>query len=269
MELQFGGITSNDLNEIRKLQPEGWTDIVPEYELYVRKKNCFPIKAILGNEMVGIGTLIVFDSTAWLAHIIVDKNHRNNGIGYQITEKLIYDGTDKSADTFLLIATELGFPVYKKFGFSAVSTYSFLRRDKPWRDSLLSPNIFPYEDSFESKIYELDEKISGENRRTLLSDYLENTLVYIQNSSLLGFYMPDLGEGFILASTPEAGLELMKIKYSKVDKAVLPGQNHVGTDFLKQNGFTFSDTKGTRMILGKDIEWKPTEIFSRIGGNYG
>jgi hypothetical protein len=269
MEIQFRGITYNDLNEIRKLQPEGWTDIVPEYDLYVRKKYCFPIKAMLDNKMVGVGTIIVFDSTAWLAHVIVDINHRNSGTGFQITEKLINDGMDKSAETFLLIATELGFPVYKKFGFNAVSAYSFLKRDKPWRDSLLSPNIFPYEDSFESKIYELDKKISGENRRSLLADYLENTLVYIQNSSVLGFYMPDLGEGLILAGTTEAGLELMKIKYLKVDKAVLPGQNHVGTDFLKQNGFTFSDTKGTRMILGEDIEWKPTEIFSRIGGNYG
>ncbi len=98
MEIQFGEITSNDLNEIGKLQPEGWTDIVPEYELYVRNKFCFPKKAILDNEMVGVGTLIVFDSTAWLAHIIVDKNHRNNGIGFQITEKLINDGMDKSAE---------------------------------------------------------------------------------------------------------------------------------------------------------------------------
>jgi hypothetical protein len=269
MKIQFGEIANSDLNEIRKLQPEGWTDIVPEYELYVRKKFCFPIKAMLDNEMVGIGTLIVFESTAWLAHIIVDINHRNSGIGFQITEKLINDGTDKSAETFLLIATELGFPVYKKFGFSAVSAYSFLKREKPWRDSLLSPNIFPYENSFESKIYELDEKISAENRRALLTDFLKNALIYIKDNSLQGFYLPHLGEGLILASTTEAGLELMKIKYSKVDKAVLPGQNHAGTDFLKQNGFTLSDAKGTRMILGKEMEWKPTEIFSRIGGNYG
>jgi len=269
MKIQFGEITGNDLNEIRKLQPEGWNDIVPEYELYVRNKFCFPKKAMLDKKMIGVGTLIVFDSTAWLAHIIVDKNHRNNRIGFQITEKLINDGKDKSAETLLLIATELGFPVYKKLGFSAISAYSFLTRDKPRRDYLLSPKIFPFEDSFELKIYELDEKISGENRRRLLKDFLKNALIYIEDSSLLGFYLPDLGEGLILASTTEAGLELMKIKYSKADKAVLPGQNHAGADFLKQNGFTLSDTKGTRMILGKEIEWKPAEIYSRIGGNYG
>ena len=81
--------------------------------------------------------------------------------------------------------------------------------------------------------------------------------------------MPDLGEGLILASDTSAGLELMKIKYSKVDKAVLPGENHFGTNFLGENGFTLSDTKGTRMILGQEINWKPEHIYSRIGGNFG
>ena len=121
----------------------------------------------------------------------------------------------------------------------------------------------------DSKIFELDEKISGQNRRSLMVDHVNNVFVYIQNSSLLGVYMPDLGEGLILASTTEAGIELMKVKYSSVDKAVLPGENNAGVNFLKHNGFTLSDTKGTRMILGQEIDWKPEEIYSRIGGNYG
>lgn len=262
-------LTYNDLNEIRKLQPEGWPDIVPEFEFYVRKEFCFPIKAISDNKIVGVGTLIVFNNTAWLAHIIVDKNHRNSGIGFQITEKLINDGNNKSVKSFLLIATELGLPVYKKAGFRIISEYEYFNRNKHCRDFLLSPNILPYEGSLDSGIYELDKRISGENRKSLIVDYLTNTLVYIRNGSVLGFYMPDLGEGLILASTTDAGLELMKIKYSKVNKAVLPGENHIGTNFLKQNGFTPSDTKGTRMILGQEIDWNPKQIFSRIGGNFG
>ena len=115
----------------------------------------------------------------------------------------------------------------------------------------------------------MDEKISGENRKSLLIDYLENTIVYIQDNSVSGFYMPGFGEGLIYASTAEAGLELMKIKYSKVNRAVLPGENHPGNHFLRQNGFTLLNTKGTRMILGQDIDWKPEHIYSRSGGNFG
>lgn len=269
MELQFEEITSADIIKIRELQPETWPDIVPEFEFYIRENFCFPIKALQNHKIIGVGTIIVFGTTAWLAHIIVDKKHRNGGFGSQITERLIKEGRDKSVKTLLLIATELGFPVYRKLGFSTVSEYIYLWRDKPWRSYLLSPNIYPFEDKFESKIYELDERISGENRRLLLKGLLDNALVYFQNGRLEGFYLPDLGEGVIFASTTEAGLELMKIKYSKADKAVLPEQNHVGTDFLKQNGFVPANTKGTRMILGEEITWNPEQVYGRIGGNYG
>jgi GNAT superfamily N-acetyltransferase len=269
IQVEFRDITTNDLSEIKKLQPEGWPDIVPEFEFYVRKDYCFPIKAILDDEIVGVGTIIVFADSAWLAHIIVDKNHRNKGIGFQITEKLLGEGNNKTVKSILLIATELGLPVYKKAGFNIVTEYKYFKRDDPWRDFQFSPRIFPYEDGLESEIYELDEIISGENRKSLIADYLKNTLVFIEDNSVLGFYMPDLGEGLILATTTYSGLELMKIKYSKVDNAVLPEENHIGADFLKQNGFALSDKKGTRMILGKEIDWKPKQVFSRIGGNFG
>jgi hypothetical protein len=72
-----------------------------------------------------------------------------------------------------------------------------------------------------------------------------------------------------MATTEEAGLALMKLKYSKIEKAVLPGENHTGINFLKQHGFALSDTRGTRMILGQEVVWKPKQIFGRIGGNFG
>lgn len=76
-------------------------------------------------------------------------------------------------------------------------------------------------------------------------------------------------EGLIFADTDEAGIELMKTKYAKADKAVLPSENISGIEFLKQNGFVEAETKGTRMILGKEVDWKPKKIFSRIAGNVG
>jgi GNAT superfamily N-acetyltransferase len=267
--MKFRNITYNDLAEIGKLQPEGWSDIVPSFEYYIRKEFCFPIKAKFENKIVGVGNLVVFGNTAWLAHIIVDPEFRNRGLGFQITEKLVTEVHNKSIKTCLLIATELGLPVYKKLGFRIVTDYQFFKRVNSWRGFQLSSNIFPYENNLESKIYEIDERISGENRKSLLADYIENTLVYCKDNSVTGFYMPGLGEGIILADTKEAGIELMKIKYSKVDKAVLPVENHIGTDFLTQNGFTLSDIRGTRMILGNEIAWMAKKIFSRIGGNYG
>ena len=267
--LNFQQLRVHDLDELKKLQPEGWTDIIPEFEGYVQKNFCHPIKAVLDQHIVGVGTLITFGPTGWLAHIIVDKNHRNKGIGTRITEILIQDGQDKSVETLLLIATELGLPLYQKAGFRMVTAYQYFKRDTPRRDHRPSPKIIPYAAGLDAAIFKIDEETSGENRRSLLADHLGKALVYIKNNAAEGFYMPDLGEGLILARTAEAGLELMKVKYSKADKAVLPIENAVGMGFLRQHGFSLTDTKGTRMIWGKDIDWKQAQVFSRIGGNYG
>jgi GNAT superfamily N-acetyltransferase len=267
--MELRPLTYDDLDETKKLQPEGWPDILPEFEFYVRKKFCYPIKALLDRKMVGVGTLIVFGRTGWLAHIIVDENHRKIGIGSQITCKLINIAKNHSLETLLLMATELGLPIYKKAGFRIITAYQYYHRISPRIDFYPSLNIRSYEDSLEAEIFKLDEEISGEDRRALLTDHLGNALVYVKNDKVEGCYVPDLGEGMIIANTAAAGVELMKVKYSQADKAVLPIDNATGTDFLKQHGFALSDTRGTRMILGKDIDWKPQQVFSRIGGNYG
>jgi GNAT superfamily N-acetyltransferase len=269
MKMQFETITYNDLNEIRNLQPDGWSDIVPDLELYIKSEFCHPIKTKVNNKIVGIGSSIVFDNTSWIAHIIVDSSFRKRGIGYQIVSELIERLKHDSIDTCSLIATESGKPIYSKAGFRVVTEYSFMRRENPWRDKSISRNVISFQEKYRSMIYESDKRISGENREKLLTNYLSNSMVYIDNNEVAGYYIPDLKEGLIFADTINAGLDLMKIKYPKIDKAVLPSDNIVGVEFLKQNGFVESGTKGTRMIFGKDIDWKPEKIYSRIGGNFG
>ena len=53
----------------------------------------------------------------------------------------------------------------------------------------------------------------------------DNLMIYIENNEVKGHYMPDLGEGLINAEIDNVGLELMKVKYSQIGKAVLPSDN--------------------------------------------
>ncbi|MCK5134736.1 MAG: GNAT family N-acetyltransferase [Bacteroidales bacterium] len=267
--MQYDIVKHTDLEEIGDLQPDGWPDIINEFGFYITYDFCNPIKATVDNRIVGVGTSIMFENTGWLAHIIVDSNFRNKGIGFQIMERLLNDLKEKSIDSVLLIATEIGEPVYKKAGFKVISDYIYLRKEQPWNETSISKNIVPYKEEFYTEIMKLDKKISGENRESLIKKYLDSSLMFIDNNELNGFYLPNLGEGIIFADNSVAGIELMKKKYSKVDTAVIPSENLLGIDFLKQNGFIESETRGKRMILGEDICWKPNNYFSRIGGNYG
>jgi len=102
----------------------------------------------------------------------------------------------------------------------------------------------------------------------LLKDYLVDSKLYVEKETIVGYYLPNLKDGLIFSDTEKAGLELMKFKYSTVDNAVLPIENTVGLEFLKENGFV-ETSKATRMIFGEDLSWNPTKMYSRIGGNFG
>ena len=128
--MMFQEIKYEDIQEIGRLQPEGWSDIIPEFEYYTTSEFCFPIKVTAENHIIGVGVAILFRRTCWLAHIIVDEKYRNRGIGSRITQALLNHPACKSVDSFLLFATEMGFPIYKRVGFRSVDEYLFFKREK-------------------------------------------------------------------------------------------------------------------------------------------
>jgi GNAT superfamily N-acetyltransferase len=267
--MEIEPITFEDLDKLSHLQPEGWSDISPDLAFYVTSGYCYPIKAAGENTIAGIGASIVFQDTAWLAHIIVDSGFRKRGIGYQIVEALLNRLRETGVNTCLLTATELGQPVYVRAGFRNVAEYIFLNRERPWEIIPVSPFITDFTEKFRSDIYKMDLQATGEHREKLLAPFLTTAKLYVGDSRMTGYFIPELREGLIIAESDEAGFALMDVKYATADKAVLPADNRAGVEFLLKRGFADTGKKGTRMILGKDISWKPEMIYSRIGGNVG
>lgn len=264
--MQFDIVRIGDLEEIGALRPEGWNDIRIDFKMYIESPISKPIKVMLSDKIVGVGASIEFPNSTWLAHIIVNPEFRNRGIGYKIVEELI---NNSPAESYLLTATEIGFPVYVKAGFRAVGEYKFFQREGESIDFNISKNVVGFREEFRTQILDMDRCISGENREQLIANYLHSGIIYVDSGNVLGYYLPDLKEGFIFAETDHAGIELMKYKYRTANKAALPADNVAGINFLKQIGFAEIPKKGTRMVLGKDIYWIPEKIFSRIGGNLG
>ncbi len=267
--MKFLPLASCDLDEIKHLQPENWSDIIPDMEFYIRSGFCRPVKTCVDDRITGIGVAIVYDATAWLAHIIVDASYRNRGIGLGIVAELLQVLRDYPVTTCMLTATELGKPVYVKAGFRAVSEYIFMNREKSGIDYPVSPNLVEYTAQYRAQILQMDRRVSAENRERLLSTHLESSWVYLKNGVVQGYFILGLKEGPIIAENPEAGMELMKVKFSKTERIVLPSENIAGIEFLKQNGYAETTTKGTRMVLGENPIWQPEKIYSRIGGNFG
>ena len=124
--MKFNKIFHSDIDEIGKLQPIGWTDIVPVFKFYIDSPYCRPICVKQDNKIIGIGASIRFEKTCWLAHIIVKETFRKTGIGNGIVKELLTYSARYSINTWLLVATELGQPIYIKLGFKVIGEYLFL-----------------------------------------------------------------------------------------------------------------------------------------------
>ncbi|TNF43001.1 MAG: N-acetyltransferase, partial [Bacteroidetes bacterium] len=193
--------TRNDLGRIRPLQPEGWNDIVPEFEYYLRKSFCFPVKVIIGDQIAGIGVAINLGTTGWLAHIIVDPRERKKGIGTLIVNELLRILSAQGVRTFLLIATEAGKSLYLRAGFRVVTEYIFHKREIPCSEYAHTGNIVPFSENFRRELMTIDRRVTGENREELLGNSLKNASLFISDSALLGYYIPGVGEGPVIALT--------------------------------------------------------------------
>lgn len=259
-------LSDKEAESLKKLQPEGWGDIVPVFMYYASKQFCTPIKVFMGEDIIGVGTAIVFGKTAWLAHIIVRQDHRNRGLGKEIVRKLLEITNTSKCDTVSLIATELGCPVYEKAGFRVQTEYVFF--DLENEEDIKAEYIEPLTPENVLLVMKMDEKISGEKRSCILSDKINDGFVYKKNAKIQGFFLPKMGEGLIIAENAEAGIELMKKKQTMKNKAVLPSDNLEGIKFLKSIGCA-EKKRAKRMILGKEFPWQPDKLYGRIGGNFG
>jgi GNAT superfamily N-acetyltransferase len=266
MDIQTLG--HKDVELLGDLQPLGWEDILPFYNFYTNAAFCFPIKVIIDQKIVGIGTTIIHHDIAWLGHIIVHPDFRNKGIGSGITQQLVDSLQTRHCNTIYLIATDLGAPVYEKLGFETDTEYLFFKDIKVEQSLKISEHIIPYLDEFKEKIANIDRRVSGENRMFRIEQHLETGYVYHKDNVIEGYYLPTFGEGLIIADTSSAGIELMRLRLSKNGTACFPANNLSALDYLYQ--LNYKEYKiAKRMRLGMKRSWHPENIYNRIGGNIG
>jgi len=263
MEIQ--DLKQSDVSSLNDLQPSGWKDILSIFDFYSKSSFCFPIKVTINNKIVGIGTRVIHNDIAWLAHIIVNIDYRNKGIGKLITQTLI-NSLKKECTTIYLIATDLGAPLYEKIGFKKETDYLFFKDiNTKWE---ISKNIKLYKESMKDTITNLDQKVSGERRMFHIEKHLQSSYIFKKDNIVEGFYLPSFGEGMIIADTSPAGIELMKLRLLTKERATFPSDNLTATNFLHRNNYIVHKT-AMRMRLGKKRNVLFSKIFNRIGGHIG
>lgn len=262
--------TADDLDRIAHLQPPGWTDIRSAFVFYLSHDFCHPVSCCAGRAIVGVGCAVAFGARGWLAHIIVDPKHRRRGLGLEITTRLVEILERLGASSQLLIATEMGQPLYEKLGFTTSHRYLFFE-SATQTDLPLPRSLRRIESGDTAQIFDLDLRATGEDRKRLLDVFLSQGWVH-QNpepASVDGFLLPTLGEGLIIAGSRDAGIGLLQLKqFMGLAKTVLPESNRSGLALFWERGCDPIQS-AARMVRGGTDPLDPSWLYSRIGGNFG
>ena len=208
------------------------------------------------------------NDVAWLAHIIVHPEFRNKGLGKLITQTLVDRAKTENCSTVYLIATELGAPVYEEVGFVTEAEYLGFKDGNIEQGTGHSANVVLLEEKHMQQVYDMDGTVTGENRTFRLESNLAGAFVYEVNDKVEGYYLPEFGEGLVVAINASAGISLMKVRLQKSNNVRFPSSNQPLLRFLRQNNY-IQYLGQKRMRLGKERLWQPANLYSRTGGQVG
>jgi len=266
--MNFSNFEIADFEQLENLQPPNWGALIPRFQEFMQSPKSHPIKLTMDEKLIGVGTTILHEDSAWLACIIIHEDHRNKGLGAMITKELIDKIDQQKHSTIFLDATEFGFPVYHKMGFQIEGFYTHLRLEGMKPSYYLNSNIFNFDPQWESQVLNLDLFCSNENRSFVLKKHLQKAKIYLVNQKVEGFYLPTLNDGLIIANNQDAGIALLKERMQDFNYAILPEENQAAIEILKAASFV-EYRKSRRMYLSKKRQWQYQYIYNRISGQLG
>lgn len=116
---------------------------------------------------VGTACSTVFGSVAWIAMVLVDANHRGQGIGTALMEHVLANLDARKIPSIRLDATPLGRPVYEKLGFVAEHQLHRYEGTLPASSQATAGVSSVGRDDLDN-IIALDQRITGTDRGRLL-----------------------------------------------------------------------------------------------------
>jgi predicted N-acetyltransferase YhbS len=191
-------------------------------------------------QVVGTGGAIGFGRTGWIGGVAVAPAFRGLGLGGRLTSAALEWLGPR--ETVLLLASELGRPIYDRLGFVAECRY------RVFMASASAPvEAVPAD---RSAALALDARVTGEDRSVVL-----NAVEVVGAGSAVAFVppfpaLPIIGrDGGSLLGLARPGMRL-----------AVPEANEAAVSAILALGAT--EREGvTRMYRGRRVSWRPEEVW--------
>jgi predicted N-acetyltransferase YhbS len=203
--------------------------------------------------IVGTGASVAFGTHGWLGGIAVADEARGSGVGGRLTQAAIEALGEP--ETILLLASDLGRPIYDRLGFEPECRYPVFAGTEITQ---VRDGVRPATPADREAILALDEYATGERRTLALDVSLDGALV---TEDLAGVALkPPFPALPIIARTPEAGAALLAATLAPGLRLAVPETNPAAIAALHALGAE-EVRSVTRMHRGPAIAWRPEWVW--------
>ena len=184
----------------------GWNQTEADWRrlLSLEPNGCFA--AVKDGRLVGTTTTTVYDKLAWIGMVLVEPQHRRQGIAAQLMRVALNYLKDK-VTTIKLDATALGQPVYERFGFEVESEV------ERWTGNANGSAAQTASDMDREALLDLDRLAFNGNRSKLIELLIADAsttpiLIKAADGTLLGYALARSGTsktyvGPVVAKNPQ------------------------------------------------------------------
>jgi GNAT superfamily N-acetyltransferase len=248
--------TEDDWRRLLRLEPNG----------------CFG--AIKDGRLVGTTTTTIHGGLAWIGMVLVEPQHRRQGIAAKLMDVALDYLKDK-VDTIKLDATSLGQPVYEKLGFQVESVVERWSGTARSTGREIQPPAVMDRDTVR-ELLNLDRVAFKADRSRLietLTDAACVSPVLMRDGTLSGYALARSGTsrtyvGPVIAKDPEVAETLLDRMFSELaGREVyvdLNKQCSAGASLLSDRGFV-KERDLMRMVRGRESE-KTSPLIVAIAG---
>jgi GNAT superfamily N-acetyltransferase len=257
-----------------------WGDRRAFFHFASAHPECRPFVAVdAGGAVAGTGVATINGPVGWVGTIYVVPELRGAGVGKALTAAVIDALEEARCATLVLVATDLGRPVYERLGFAVQTRYRILEHDGSAVPAGQTEDeaIRPFGPTDVPTASVLDRAATGEDRRHLLEAFADEPGSWAlegPEGSLRAFLVrPPWGGGATIAPAAEDAVRLLDHR-----RRLAGPQGRVRAGLLDENvqGFARLDEAGwreawsaVRMIRGQPLDWSPGQIWGQFNHALG
>jgi GNAT superfamily N-acetyltransferase len=262
-----------------------WGERRSWFDFVVGHAACRPLVAVDDDgRQLGSAVATVNGPVAWIGTIWVVPDRRREGIGERLTAAVLDVAEDAGCRTSVLVATEVGRPLYEKLGFELQTSIVVVEAPGTGADASgvavaapPDPRVRPFRPDDLDAMARLDLAATGEDRRHLLRAFATGASATVHDdpvSGIGGFVVrATWGGGATIAPDPDVALALLEARRRRTgaDRHVRAGvlaENTTGIARLVQAGWTEA-WRAPRLVRGDPLSWQPEAIWGQFNHAVG